>query len=77
MYPYLYQRGMSHGDEHPIGQREKTRARGQLWAGEDSKVRQSPGLFHQMEGTMLRPLKAQTDLLGGQGGRALLSQMKV
>lgn len=35
---------MFHHHEHPIGQRGKTRAKGQLWAGEDAKVNQpTPG----------------------------------
>lgn len=39
-HPNPSQWGVFHRQEHPIGQRGKTRARGQLWAGEDSKVNQ-------------------------------------
>lgn len=71
VYPNLHQWGMFHCDEHPIGQRG-TRAREQLWAGKNTKVKESPVLCHQMEGTILGTLNAQIGLLGGQeGGPAL------
>lgn len=56
VYPDPSQRGLFHFHKHPVGQREKTRKRGPLWAGKDFKMdQQRPAAesrcCHQMERT--------------------------
>ena len=63
-------KGVFHCQEHPTGQRRKTRARGQLQAGEDSKMKQGAQSRVQVSAIKWRRqrLKAQISHFGGQRG---------
>lgn len=70
-----HRKGIFHCQEHPTGQRRKTRARGQLQAGEDSKVNQGAQsrvkCLPSNGGDSIRDLKPRFPSLGDNRGSIL------